>query len=469
MAELEAQSRSDREKIQWIQEAQNHLRDVFAALASKSLHESGKEFAGRINQQLNAHLGYLKNLQTGQGQQLTTHSNSVHHALKSHQDNLVKLNGALQTNLGQQLTNLGQQLTTHSGSIHLVLDSHLNGLDKLNGALQKGLGQQLTSHSGQINVIKTTLEKSIDKIDHHIRDLEGKREGAYQSLRDQVVNLEKAYKELHKTTEQLASALNSGPTRGTWGEISLRRIVELAGLLEHVHFASQEMDEGPGRPDMTIRMPSEGRIPVDSKFIAKAYFDAMASTDDSYRSMMLEEHAKALRQYIKDLSAKAYWEQMVPSPELVIMFVPVESCLMAAYEVDPEIIDYALQHKVILASPITLLGFMKSIAYGWQQFEINKNSRRILEEANELFRRTVKWLDFLCTTGEKLEGATEAYNRAVASLVSRFIPKVNEIQKLAMNKEKIPEPKPVETGIRLPPRTRDMEDPPGLFDDGSSG
>src|SRR5206468_5751824 len=128
-----------------------------------------------------------------------------------------------------------------------------------------------------------------------------------------------------------------------------------------------------GKPDLLVHLPNEGRITVDSKFPLQAFLEGMASMDNAFREMKLQEHAKTLRQGIKELAKKGYWEQFQPSPELVIMFIPVESCLMAAYECDPDIIEFALSQKVILASPITLLGFMKAIAYGWQQFVISKN------------------------------------------------------------------------------------------------
>lgn len=187
---------------------------------------------------------------------------------------------------------------------------------------------------------------------------------------------------------QLVNALRSGPVRGRWGEIQLRKIVELAGMSEHVSFFEQAMGVD-GKPDMVVHLPNRGQVAVDSKFPIQAFLEAMAATDASQRKIKLDQHAKTLRQQVRDLAKRGYWSQFQPSPELVLMFIPIESCLLAAYECDPEIIEFALSQKVILASPITLLGYLKAIAYGWQQFTISKNAKIILEQGKELHKRTI--------------------------------------------------------------------------------
>jgi DNA recombination protein RmuC len=315
--------------------------------------------------------------------------------------------------------------------------------------------EQLASHAGHIGVLKSSLEENIVKIDKNIRALESKREAAYSGLTEKVTNLQSAYLELRDTTAQLLNALKSGPVRGRWGELQLRRIVELAGMNEHVSFLEQVVG-AEGRPDMLVHLPNQGRISVDSKCPIQEFIDAMASLDNNGRNAKLAEHAKVMRMRVKELASKAYWEEFPPSPELVIMFIPIESSLMAACECDPEIIEFALTKKVILASPITLLGFLKSIAYGWQQFTISKNAKLILEQGMELHRRTAKWLDHFRKTGVRLGSVIDAYNASVSSLQTRFFPAARKFKDLAAIADELTEVEPVSVGLNLAPKSTDV-------------
>jgi DNA recombination protein RmuC len=366
VATLEAEHAADLEKIDWIRDSQEALRDTFGALASKALHKNAADFSGRIQ-------------------------------------------------------------------------------------------QQLGSHATNIGTLKASLEANITKIDQNIRVLEQKREAAYQGLTQNVANLQRAYSELRDTTAQLLNALKSGPVRGRWGEIQLRKIVELAGMDEHVSFFEQ-VSGTDGKPDMVVHLPNQGQITVDSKFPLHAFLEAMASIDPDFRQEKLAEHAKTLRQAIKSLAKKGYWEQFQPSPELVILFVPVESCLMAAYECDPEIIEFALSQKVILASPITLLGFMKAIAYGWQQFVISKNAKVILEQGKELHKRAAKWLDHFRKTGDRIGAVIDSYNESVSSLQTRFFPAARRFEELASLADELDELTTINKGLNLAPRTEDVGD-----------
>jgi DNA recombination protein RmuC len=165
-----------------------------------------------------------------------------------------------------------------------------------------------------------------------------------------------------------------------------------------------------------------------------------------------------MKEKIRELSKKGYWREFDPSPELVIMFIPTESCLMVAYEFDPGIIEYALEHKVILASPVTLLGFLKSIAYGWQQFTINKNARKILAQGKELYSRIETWMEHFRKTGERLSAASKSYNDSVASLQSRFLPACRRFQELTALVEEIKDAEPLSVGINLPASVEKIEE-----------
>jgi len=359
-AELRAKSTSDEEKIEWIRDSQDRLRETFEALASRALHNNSQQFSGNIS-------------------------------------------------------------------------------------------NQLTSHAQNIGVLKTALDTNLRALDGKIRELEKNREGAYQALRQQVEVLSKAHGSLLQTTEQLVNALSSGPVRGRWGEIQLRKIVELAGMTEHVSFHEQIVGTAGGKPDTLVHLPNEGKIALDSKFPLKAFLEGMATNVLKDRKIKFEEHVKVMKEKIRELSKRSYWKEFDPSPELTILFVPIESCLMVAYEHDPSIIEYALEHKIILASPITLLGYLKSIAYGWQEFTISKNARKILSQGKELYGRIDVWLDHFKKTGEKLTSTVKSYNEAVGSLQSRVVPSCRRFQELAAIADDLPEVEPLSIGINVPP------------------
>ena len=337
-----------------------------------------------------------------------------------------------------------------SGRIGQNLTAHAQHIDTLKAALEKNVGQNLSAHALRIDVVKAALEKNIAKLDGDIRDLELKREGAYQSLRQQVLHLEQTNAFLLQTTQQLLAALKSGPVRGRWGEIQLRKIVELAGMSEHVSFVEQIAGSVGGKPDTVVHLPNEGHIPIDSKFPLQAFLEAIEAVDEATRRSKCHEHVKVLKEKIKELSKKGYWKEFDPSPELTIMFIPIEGCLMVAYEYDPEIIEFALSQKIILASPVTLLGFLKSIAYGWQQFTINKNARKILAQGKELYERVEIWMKHYKRTGERITEVAKSYNESVASLQSRFLPSCRRFQELTAIPDEIPDVESVSTGINLP-------------------
>jgi DNA recombination protein RmuC len=305
--------------------------------------------------------------------------------------------------------------------------------DDFSGKIQT----HLSAHADQTGLVTAALQSSLHHLDHHLRALESKREGAYGALTENLAQLRAAAGELRTATEQLRQALQTGPVRGRWGEIQLRKVVELAGMSEHVSFTEQT-SVGKGRPDLIIYLPNDGHLPVDAKFPLQAYLEAMTTSDAAVRKKKLEEHAKTLKLRIRDLAQKKYWESVGPGPELVILFIPLESCLLSAYECDPDLVEGALAQKVVLASPLTLVGLLKAIAYGWQQFTISENAQRILEQGQELYRRAAMWLEHYRRTGDRMAEAVEAYNASVASLHARFWPAARRFEELAALTEELP-------------------------------
>jgi DNA recombination protein RmuC len=343
---------------------------------------------------------------------------------------------------------LRKQTEVFSGQLNQTLNHLDRNVRSSTENVAVNVNQHLQSHARHIGTIKEALQRNLDHIDQSVRQLESKREGAYQSLTQYLGNLERAQGELRTAAANLTNAMQAGPIRGRWGEIQLRKIVELSGMIEHVSFAEQAGGDLGGRPDMIVLLPNQGQMPVDSKCPMNMYFEAVACDDDAEkRAECLTSYAKSVRQEIKKLSDRKYWQQFEMSPEFVIMFVPIESCLVAVYECDPGIIEYAAENKVILSTPLTLLAFLKAVAYGWQQFAISKNAKTILEQGKELFKRTITWLDHLRAMGQKVDGMIEAYNKTVASLQTRFLPAARRFQELAAIPENVDEVPTVNRGV----------------------
>lgn len=281
------------------------------------------------------------------------------------------------------------------------------------------------------------LSQSLDKLDDHIRELEQKREGAYKGLEKQIGSLSEAQSELQKTTLTLSQALRSSSVRGRWGELQLRRVVELAGLMEHIDFEEQPSTDA-GRPDLVVHLPSGGALPVDAKAPMKAYLDAMEESDRERRMQRLEDHANALRQRVRTLSRKQYWQQFDDTPQCVVMFVPNEACLSAAFQQDGGLLDYAMQYKILIASPVTLLGLLKAVGYGWQQVSLAENARQIAEEGQELYSRLGTLIDHMSGLRTNLDRAVGSFNDLVGSLEHRLLPSARRFEELGVDEGELP-------------------------------
>ena len=297
------------------------------------------------------------------------------------------------------------------------------------------------------NLVKP-LSQNLTTLDKYVRELEQKREGAYGSLSEQLKQLGNMHTTLQTTTTTLSQALRSPTVRGRWGEIQLHRLVEMTGMAQHVDFAEQYGTDS-GRPDMIIHLPHGAILPIDSKVPLEAYLDATEATDDQIRTAKLDLHAKALRGRIRDLAQKAYWEQFDKAPEMVVMFVPVEASLGAAFQRDPDIFEYALQNKVIITSPINLLALLKVIAYGWQQQQITENAELIRQEGQSLYKRIMNFVDNFNELGKNLEKSIKGYNKAAGSLEGRLMPSARRFQELGVDASEIEAPSQIETQARV--------------------
>ena len=320
--------------------------------------------------------------------------------------------------------------------------------------------QQLkTTAKEELTGVVGPLKEELNKLDKHVRDLEAKREGAYSSLGTQLEGLHRLQDSLRQQTTTLAQALNAPTVRGRWGEVHLRRIVELCGLEKHVDFYEQETGDTK-RPDMVVRLPEKGIIPVDSKASGEAFLRAMDADSEEARRELMKQHAQAMRSRIRELAQKAYWDQFDSTPEIVVMFVPIEASLSAAFQADRDLFEFAFQNKVLVASPISLFALLKAIAFGWQQQQVAENAEQIAAQGKALYERAVIFAGHLSALGRSLEASVSKYNDAVGSLDGRVLPAARRLRELGVGTSEIESPKPIDLQTRSPATALGEADPP---------
>ena len=311
--------------------------------------------------------------------------------------------------------------------------------------------QLKTTAKEELTGVVAPLKEELTKLDKQVRELEAKREGAYSSLGTQLQGLHSLQDSLRQQTTTLAQALKAPTIRGRWGEIHLRRLVELCGMEKHVDFSEQESTDD-GRPDMVIRLPEKGIVPVDSKVPLDSFLKAMEAENEDSRKVLLAEHAKAFRGRIRELSQRAYWDQFDRTPDVVVMFVPVEASLSAAFQSDRDLFEYAFQNKVLVTSPIALFALLKAIAFGWQQQQVAENAAQIAEQGKSLYERMATFVGHVAGMGKSLEGSVKKYNEAVGSLDTRVLPAARRLKELGVDAAEIEAPDSIEAQPRLPAR-----------------
>ena len=279
------------------------------------------------------------------------------------------------------------------------------------------------------------LKESLEKVDGQVRTLEQARERAYGALGEQLSRLS-------ERTATLATALRTPHVRGRWGEIQLKRVVELAGMLPYCDFEQQvtaTTDDGRLRPDLVVRLPGGKQVVVDAKVPLAAYLDACEATDDAERAQHLAGHARQVREHMAKLSAKSYWQQFGDTPDYVVMFLPDEGFFRAAWEHDPSLVETGVRSRVHVASPTTLIVLLQSIAYGWQQESVAEDAREIQALGRELYERVGVLGGHLGKVGSSLKSAVAAFNATVGSLETRFLPTARKLDGYIVSDKPLPE------------------------------
>jgi len=290
------------------------------------------------------------------------------------------------------------------------------------------------------NMVKP-IREALDKTESQVRKMENERMQAHGALTRHLETMAESHRLLQNETRNLVQALRRPEVRGQWGELTLKRLAELAGMVEHCDFTEQDTvktEGGNRRPDMVIRMPDRREIVVDAKTPLDAYLSAVESSSDDERKNHLVRHARNVRSRIKELSAKAYWEQLKYSPEFVVLFIPGDQFLSAALEIDHSLIEDALAQNVILATPTSLVALLRAIAYGWRQEVLAENADTIREIGQEMFTRLTTFAEHLAKLGRSLDNSVSAYNKAVSSYDSRVLPGARKFTELGISTKKEP-------------------------------
>ena len=287
------------------------------------------------------------------------------------------------------------------------------------------------------------LQEMLEKYKTQLSELERKRESAYGGLHQYLENVAQTQVELRKETGNLVAALRSPQVRGKWGEVSLKRVVELAGMVEHCDFRLQQTliaENSRLRPDLVVYLPNQRQIAVDAKVPLDAYLSALESSDESEKERLMVEYSQQLKRHIKLLSGKSYWEQLEGSPEFVVLFLPLESLYGAALQYNPELLERGIEKRVFVATPTTLIALLKAVEYGWKEKRLNQNAEEIRTLGQDLHNRLFSLADHLSRLGANLNRAVQTYNETVGSFERRVFVQARRFKELGVPaKEEIPE------------------------------
>lgn len=295
--------------------------------------------------------------------------------------------------------------------------------------------EDLSKRHAAIQELVKPLDEKLGKFDARIVEIEKARNEAYGAIRQQVLALTEGQQNLGQETRRLVQALRAPKTRGRWGEMQLRQVFEMAGMTEHVDYVTEntlDTDDGPRRPDAIVSIPGGKSIVIDAKTPLEAYLDALEADTPELQQQHILRHARHVREHVKSLSGKAYFEAVAAAPDFVVMFIPGETFVSAAAEADPGLIEFAFERKVLIATPTTLMALIKAIAYGWQQDKMAANAAEVQSLAKELYDRLGTFAGHLDKIGRSLRSSVENYNRAVGSLEGRVLPSARRFETMGV-------------------------------------
>jgi DNA recombination protein RmuC len=350
--------------------------------------------------------------------------------LQRERESAFELAKAQLTSTFSELAN--QSLASHSENFLRLAEQKL-------GTHQEKAKRELSEREQAVENLVKPIREALRQSQQQIAELEKARSEAYGSIRNQLEQMQTSQKFLAQETQNLVNALRRPQVRGRWGEITLRRLVELAGMVEHCDFHEQvhtSSEDGVIRPDMIVRLPDARELVVDVKTPLDAYLEAIEAKDDGLQKAGLERHARNLREHIRKLASKSYWDQFSRSPEFVILFIPGDQFLSAALNEDPELIESALAQRIILATPTSFVALLKAVAYGWRQLALAENAEEIRKLAQDLYGRLSVFVSHLNRVGKQLGSSVDNYNRAIGSLERMVLPGARKFVELGVRPKK---------------------------------
>lgn len=322
------------------------------------------------------------------------------------------------------------------------------GMQQFHTRAQSDLDQKEKS----IGVLMQPVKEALTRTEQQLRELEKERKEAYGSLSKHLESMAQTQLLLQGETRNLVQALRRPEVRGQWGELTLRRLAELAGMVQYCDFFEQETvkgEEGSLRPDMIVRMPDGREIVIDVKTPLDAYLSAVEAPDDAIRTWHLERHARKVRDRVRELASRNYWAQFKHSPDFVVMFIPGDQFLTAALDVDRDLLEYALGQKVVLATPTSFVALLRAVAYGWRQQNLAENAEKIRDLGEDLYQRLSTFTEHLSKLGKNLSSSLDHYNKAVGSFERQVLPGARKFAEMGINPRKpMQDLDQIEKGVR---------------------